>query len=77
MGYTHYFPQTQECPLDQWATFKVAVMRCFEMRPDVPISAGSAHATGLPFNICDGSARSCSPRPSNCSSTAPRTRAKS
>jgi hypothetical protein len=56
MGYTHYFPQTQECPPEQWATFKQAVMRCFELRPDVPVSAGQAHATGLPFNICDGSA---------------------
>lgn len=55
MGYTHYFPQTKECPLDQWATLKVAVMRCFDLRPDVPVSAGTAHATGLPFNICDGS----------------------
>lgn len=55
MGYTHYFPQTKECPPEQWAAFKQAVLSCFELRPQIPVSAGQAHMTGLPFNICDGS----------------------
>jgi hypothetical protein len=52
MGYTHYFPQQKECPLDQWAALKADVLRLYDQRPASFESAGYAHAERL--TLCDG-----------------------
>ena len=53
MGYSHYFPQQKECPLDQWAAFKADVLRLYDQRPDTFESAGSTAVERL--TLCDGS----------------------
>lgn len=52
MGYTHYFPQQKECPLDQWAALKADVLRLYDQRPDSFESAGQS-STGR-LTLCDG-----------------------
>jgi hypothetical protein len=52
MGYTHYYPQQKECPLDQWAMLKADVLRLFDARPDVFETAG--YTFNAPLVLCTG-----------------------
>lgn len=52
MGYTHYFTQKKDCPPEQWAAFKEAVMHLYDHIPETRESAGCIE-TG-PLVLCDG-----------------------
>lgn len=53
MGYTHYFTQKKDAPLNEWAAFKDAVLRLYDAIPATRESAGNLVAE--PLVICDGS----------------------
>lgn len=52
MGYTHYFPQNKEVPLEQWAAFKADVLRLFDVRPSSFETTGSQYDEKV--TLCDG-----------------------
>lgn len=53
MGYTHYFTQKREIPLDQWATLKHRLSMVFAQLPEHSDSAGGGYASH-PLVICNG-----------------------
>lgn len=53
MGYTHYFTQKQDVPMDQWATLKTQLSEVFQKLPAHSDSSGGGYAAS-PLVICDG-----------------------
>lgn len=53
MGYTHYFTQNQDIPLDQWATLKDQLSAVLRQLPEYSDSAGGGYSDRL-LVICDG-----------------------
>jgi hypothetical protein len=53
MGYTHYFIQKHDAPLEQWAALLNDLRKVYDQRPAHSDSAG-AYCLDQPMTICDG-----------------------